>query len=70
MLWFVSEMHDLAVWSEVFDKHKGLAFKGGAVPSVAYRLKSGEDATDKALSIMRCYDEALGSNSAPSEKGE
>ena len=59
VLWFVSDMHDLAVWSEVFDRHKGLAFKGGAIPSVAYRLKSGEDAVDTALSIMKSYDEAL-----------
>ena len=49
-----------------FDKHKGLAFKGGATPSVAYRLKSGEDAVDTALSIMKSYDEAL----TASEKGE
>ncbi len=67
-LWFISDMHDLGVWSEVFDKHKGLAFKGGAIPSVAYRLKSGEDATDTALSIMRCYDEALNSSGASEEE--
>ena len=55
---FISESHDLAVWSEVFPKHKGLAFKGGATPSVAYRLRSGEDATRKALAIMQDYDTA------------
>jgi len=54
---FISDSHNLAVWSEVFGRHKGLAFKGGACPSVAYRLKSGEDAVRTALSIMKSYDE-------------
>ena len=55
---FVSASHDLAVWSEVFADHKGLAFRGGAAPSVAYRLRSGEDPVRKALAIMRDYDAA------------
>ena len=54
---FISDRHDLAVWSEVFDRHRGLAFRGGAAPTVAYRLRSGEDAARKALAIMRSYDE-------------
>ncbi len=53
---FISDTHDLAVWSEVFDKHRGLAFRGGASPSVAYRLRSGEDAVRTALAIMQSYD--------------
>ncbi len=54
---FISDSHDLAVWSEVFGRHRGLAFRGGAAMTVTYRLKSGEDATRLALAIMRNYDE-------------
>jgi transcription-repair coupling factor (superfamily II helicase) len=54
---FISDTHDLAVWSEVFERHRGLAFRGGVSPSVAYRLKSGEDAIRMALAIMQSYDE-------------
>ena len=54
---FISDSHDLAIWSEVFGLHKGLAFRGGAVPSVAYRLRSGEEPTKVALSVLRSYDE-------------
>ena len=54
---FISDTHDLAVWSEVFERHRGLAFRGGVSPSVAYRLKSGEDAIRTALAIMQSYDE-------------
>ncbi|MBR2350720.1 MAG: transcription-repair coupling factor [Clostridia bacterium] len=54
---FISDTHDLAVWSEVFERHRGLTFRGGVSPSVAYRLKSGEDAIRMALAIMQSYDE-------------
>ena len=53
---FISDAHDLAIWSEVFERHRGLAFRGGTAPSVAYRLRSGEDAVRTALAIMQSYD--------------
>ena len=65
---FISETHDLAVWSEVFAKHKGLAFRGGVTPAVAYRLRSGEDATRKALSIMQDYDAVRASGNEKSNE--
>jgi transcription-repair coupling factor (superfamily II helicase) len=54
---FVSDRNDLAVCSEMFDRHRGLAFRGGAAPTVVHRLRSVEDTARKALAIMRSYDE-------------
>ena len=51
-------MHDrpsLAVWSELFQKHRGLTFKSVGSPSVIYKVRSGEDAVESALTILEEY---------------
>jgi transcription-repair coupling factor (superfamily II helicase) len=52
---FAVERPDLAVWSELFGKHKGLSFKAVGSPSVVYRTRGGEDAVSCALDILKDY---------------
>lgn len=52
---FSQDKPNLSVWSELFGKHKGLTFKSIGSLSIIYRIKSGEDATERALSIMTDY---------------
>ena len=58
-LLFIPEEPNLAVWSELFDKYKGITFKSVGSPTVAYKLRSGEDAVGRALEIMKDYYETL-----------
>ena len=60
VLSFVQEKPNLAVWSELFGKHKGLTFRAGtAVPTVIYRIRGAESAVDTALSIILDYHRVL-----------
>ena len=54
-LTFAVERPDLAVWSELFGKHKGLSFKAVGSPSVVYRVRHGEDAVLRALDVLKDY---------------
>ena len=55
ILTFTSDKPDLAVWSEIFSKHKGLSFKGVGSLGIVYRVRSGEDAVSRALDILNDY---------------
>jgi len=67
-LTFAVERPDLAIWSELFGKHRGLTFKSVGSPSVVYRIKSGEDAVSRALDILRDYYEVLNETKTEKEK--
>ncbi|MBE6644301.1 MAG: transcription-repair coupling factor [Ruminococcaceae bacterium] len=62
-LTFLPEKPELAIWSELFEKYAGLTFKSVGSLGVVYRLKSGEDAVEKAIDIIKeyykilCFDE-------------
>jgi transcription-repair coupling factor (superfamily II helicase) len=55
MLIFAQDKPELAVWSELFGKYRGLMFKAASSPLVVYRLKSGEDPVSVALEILKDY---------------
>lgn len=55
VLVFSQDKPNLAVWSELFGKHKSLAFRTVGSPSVTYRLRAGEDASTAAAEVMREY---------------
>ena len=54
-LTFAVDRPELAIWSELFGKYKGLTFKSVGALSIVYRVKSGEDALKMALSILEDY---------------
>ena len=54
-LTFAVDKPELAIWSELFGKYKGLTFRSVGSLSVVYRVKSGEDAVKAALSILEDY---------------
>ena len=54
-LHFTSERPRLDVWSEVFERFPGTAFAGVSNPNVVYRINVGEDPTDEAMRIMKCF---------------
>ena len=56
---FIQEEINLAVWSEVFSRIEGMRFASAATPSIAYRLKKGEDAVFMARKIISEYYNAL-----------
>ena len=57
---FSPERADLAVWSELFGRYKGLSFRAaGASPLVFYRLRAGESVLDIALNILKDYSKVL-----------
>ena len=52
---FVPDKPNLAIWSELFGKYKGLTFRSIGSLSIVYRVKSGEDAVKVALSVLEDY---------------
>ena len=56
---FIIDPPDLAVWSLVFAKFKGMSFLGLGSPNVVYRLRRDEDITSVAKEIMCAYIDAL-----------
>ena len=52
---FVVDKPDLAVWSELFGKYKGLSFKALGSPCVACRVGGIEDAIETAINILNDY---------------
>ena len=64
-LTFAVDKPELAIWSELFGRYKGLTFRSVGSLSVIYRVKSGEDAVGAALNILRDYYSVL----AETQKG-
>lgn len=61
-LTFAPDKPNLAIWSELFGKYKGLTFRSVGSLSIVYRVKSGEDAVRAALSILEDYYSVLSEN--------
>ncbi len=55
MLYFAVEKAELAIWSELFAKYKGLTMRAALTPVVTYRIAKGENALDKAIEILGDY---------------
>ena len=60
---FVGGESDISVWALVFGEHGNLRFGGlhkaagaGSVPGVTMRIARGEDAAERALAVMLCYE--------------
>ena len=58
VLTFVTDRPDLAVWSEVFEKYKGMRFKTAGSTSVIYKYRG--DPAKIASEILGCYTQAKG----------
>ena len=57
---FVQDRPELGVWSEIFGKFAGLAFRPTiGAPAVVYRLKRGERDIDLALAVLLEYSRIL-----------
>lgn len=65
---FISDRPDLAIWSELFEKHAGLSFRGTGSPVIIYRIRSGEDAVERALAVMKDYYTLFSENKAEKEE--
>ncbi len=52
VLIFAVDRPDLAIWSELFGKYKGLSFKAVGSTNIVYRLKKGESPLVSAVNIL------------------
>ena len=56
---FVTERPDLAIWSELFGRYTGLSFRSTGNPSVVTKVRSVDDALEKASGILSDYFEII-----------
>lgn len=65
---FAPDKPELAIWSELFDKYKGISFRSVGSPTVVYKLRTGEDAVGRALDIIKDYYEIFSKEEKDNEK--
>ncbi|MBO7303863.1 MAG: transcription-repair coupling factor [Clostridia bacterium] len=51
-LLFLQDKPRLEVWSELFSKYSALSFRSVGTPTVVYRMRAGEDATEAAMNVL------------------
>lgn len=69
---FISDSFDIAALSEVFSLYPGMLLRQGSSPTLAYKLKRGEDPLRVALDSAAAYAKALDGTAAdtnPKAKG-
>jgi transcription-repair coupling factor (superfamily II helicase) len=67
---FSVEKPELAVWSELFSKYKGLSFRGGGAFGVECRARSGDEAIELAAAILTDYTETASDIKKEEKKDE
>lgn len=55
ILSFVLDKPELSIWSELFERHKGLTFKATGSLNIVCRVKNSDDAVSRAFDILNDY---------------